>query len=373
MSTSGTTHPAGDPLGRPGDAVSEVVYPAIWLIFLVFPVVSTLQSEAPTGLKVIAGAAILGFAAAYTASWWWTTPIRSLGPMGNTFAWFLGLFLITAAMTPAIGANAMSTGPFLVAVLAFRLRLRLSVPPIVGLCAVYITLALGLGDSYVYWVPSMMIGSALLMITISVMINREERATQMTHELQLAHQRETIGRDVHDLLGHSLTVITLKTELARKLVGVDPERAAVELDEVLALSREALGEVRATVGQLRTPEWSAQLASARTALRAARIEASLPPTAVEIPESQNAMLAWCLREAVTNVIRHSQAGRCVVEAGPGRLVVTDDGVGTPQSFLHGNGLRGMAERVEEAGGTLKLGPSPDSPHSTGTRLEVLLP
>lgn len=364
----------GDRWGRPrGDALAAVGYPSIWLIFMFFPLTALINSEAGFGAVALGAAAFTTFCLGYAASWWWTTLLPNAGSVVNTVAWFAVLVLTALAMAPAIGANVLSTGPFLIAVLAFRLPLRQAAVGLLVLVTVYVTIAFRLGDPFVYWVPAMMLGSTILMLAISALIDREERALDTAHDLDMARQRETIGRDVHDLLGHSLTVITVKTELARKLLDRDPERAAAELDEVLALSREALSEVRATVGQLRSPEWSAQLASARTALRAARIDAKLPSPAVDIPEPQKQLLAWCLREAVTNVIRHSQATRCVVEAGPGSLVVTDDGVGTPQHFERGNGLRGMADRVREAGGSLRVGPRSDTDEPTGTRLEVTLP
>ncbi|MDH5151928.1 sensor histidine kinase, partial [Kocuria palustris] len=109
-----------------------------------------------------------------------------------------------------------------------------------------------------------------------------------------------------------------------------------------------------------------------TALDAAAIEARLPGPA-GLPAEQQTLLAWCLREAVTNVIRHAQATVCTVEAGPGRLVVEDDGVGTDPGAGTGNGLRGMRERVRQAGGELTLSAADASPDRPGTRLEVRLP
>ncbi|WP_052209375.1 sensor histidine kinase [Kocuria sp. ZOR0020] len=373
MNNSAALNQSVDPYGRPtADALAEVGYPSIWLIFMIFPTVALFQSEADAPLRVLGAAAILAFCGLYMASWWWTTPLPHLSATANAFLWCAALSLATLALVPAVGANAMSTGPFLIASLAFKLRLRMAVLAVIPLIAAFVIIAFQLGSPYVYWVPSMMAGSGFLMLGIATFMEREDQAKGLQHDLDLARQRENIGRDVHDLLGHSLTVITVKTELARKLLARDPDRAAAELDEVLALSREALGEVRATVGQLRTPEWSAQLASARTALRAARIEAKLPSPAVEIPTEQRALLAWCLRESVTNVIRHSRATRCAVEAGPGRLVVSDDGVGMA-SPRFGNGLNGMEDRVREAGGTLSTAAASTNAERPGLRVKVALP
>lgn len=355
------------------DVLTNIGYPSIWLVFLAYPAILMVTSDAAIETRVLGIAALVGFAVVYAASWWWTQPFASWGPTGNAFMWLVTLSLLLLPMIPVIGGNTMALGPFLVATLAFKLTPRLALLCVLPLVVLFILVAWQLGAPLTHWVPPMMVLSGFLMMGISALLDREHRATTMARDLDLARQRESIGRDVHDLLGHSLTVITLKTELARKILHRDPQRAATELDDILVLSRESLREVRATVGQLRTPEWSAQLASARTALRAARIDAKLPPPAIDIPDHHEPLLAWCLREAVTNVIRHSQATQCVVEAGPGHLVVTDDGVGISSPYTPGHGINGMTARVTEAGGTLNITPvTPDSPQP-GTRLEVLLP
>lgn len=287
--------------------------------------------------------------------------------------WLFGLTLCLALLTPLLGGSVLGCFPFLVALLAFRLpSVRSRVMWILVLDAMTAALLIWVWPQYLFWaVPVIAISSVLMAVLASVM-DREERTRDLAEQLRLAQQRESLGRDVHDLLGHSLTVITVKTELARRMVERDPQRAIAELDEVLALSREAASEVRQAVGGLHSPEWAAQLRAARTALDAAAIEARLPGPA-GLPAEQQTLLAWCLREAVTNVIRHAQATVCTVEAGPGRLVVEDDGVGTDPGAGTGNGLRGMRERVRQAGGELILSAADASPDRPGTRLEVRLP
>ena len=136
-----------------------------------------------------------------------------------------------------------------------------------------------------------------------------------------------MGRDVHDILGHSLTVVSMKVQLAQRLLTTDPQRAAQELDDVLVLTRDSLTDVRSTVGKLREPELSVQLVQARAALRSAGITPHLPDTVPSIDPARRSAFAWILREAVTNTVRHSAASSCRVTLTPTTLTVTDDGMG----------------------------------------------
>ncbi|MBE7163007.1 MAG: sensor histidine kinase, partial [Williamsia herbipolensis] len=191
----------------------------------------------------------------------------------------------------------------------------------------------------------------------------EARQREADEQLAVVAERERVARDVHDILGHSLTVMTVKTELAGRLVDIDPERAKAELAELHALSRQALAEVRSTVGSLRTPDLRTELASARSALTAAQIDADLP-VALDVTTARGSLFAWVLRESVTNVVRHSGASRCVVELGQDRMVVRDNGCGVPDHAF-GNGLRGLTERIESAGAHLSVRGDP-----SGTTVEV---
>jgi two-component system sensor histidine kinase DesK len=173
---------------------------------------------------------------------------------------------------------------------------------------------------------------------------------------------------VHDVLGHSLTVVTVKAELAERLVDLDPERAKGELIEIQALSRQALAEIRETVGGLRQARLDNELASARTALAGAGIEAHVPDDPAAVDPRHRTVLAWVLREATTNVVRHSDADACWVELDTDRLTVRDDGRGLG-GRPEGNGIRGLRERVEAAGGHLSLETGREG---HGTVLEVRL-
>ncbi len=185
-----------------------------------------------------------------------------------------------------------------------------------------------------------------------VELERRQRA-----ELAIAEDRNRVARDVHDILGHSLTVITVKTELAQRLIDLDPGRAKVEMADVERLAREALAGVRETVGGLREVSLSGELANARTVLHAAAIDADLPeafPLRDELPSERGTVFGWVLREAITNIVRHSAATHCAVRVSSSCLEVIDNGTGLGADAEFGSGLEGLRERVRAAGGTLTL-------------------
>jgi len=185
--------------------------------------------------------------------------------------------------------------------------------------------------------------------------------------LAAENERTRIARDLHDLLGHSLTTITVKAGLARRLSRTDPERAAIEIGEVETLSRQSLAEVRAAVSNYREVTLASELATAGELLRAAGIEATLPRATDVVAPAYKELFGWIVREGLTNVVRHARAASCTVSFGPNSVDIVDDGVGTPASA--GSGLLGLRERVEAAGGTLSAGPV----DPTGWRLRVEVP
>lgn len=184
-------------------------------------------------------------------------------------------------------------------------------------------------------------------------------------------ERERIGRDLHDLLGHTLSVIALKSELASKLIDRDIDAARSEIKDVERVTRQALFEVRRAVSGMRAHGLLAELASGRAALDAAQVHFDYQVQAQDLPTQIDNVMAMCLREAITNIIRHAGARRCQArldcDETHALLEIRDDGVGG----LHaeGNGLNGMRERIEAAGGRLVL----ESPKDGGTQLRIELP
>jgi two-component system, NarL family, sensor histidine kinase DesK len=184
-------------------------------------------------------------------------------------------------------------------------------------------------------------------------------------------ERERIARDLHDLLGHTLSVVALKSELAGKLLGRDPQAAREQIDEVARVAREALGQVREAVNGFRRGGLLAELAAARLALLGAEVELEAPDELPTLHPDDDGLLALCLREACTNVLRHAEARRVTVElamaAGLATLRISDDGRGGIGQY--GNGLTGMAERLQARGGTLQVASTP----GRGTQLQLQLP
>jgi two-component system, NarL family, sensor histidine kinase DesK len=202
-------------------------------------------------------------------------------------------------------------------------------------------------------------------------MNRKLRkASEEIEHLAKVAERERIARDLHDVLGHTLSVITLKSELAGKLIDRDPQRAGKEIREVEEISRQALSDVRDAIRGYRSKGLVAELAQAKCTLETAGVAVQCDAsTSMNLPAVHEGVLTMAVREAVTNVVRHAQARTCSLrlaqQNGSCRLEIEDDGRGGSPG--EGNGLLGMRERVEMLGGTLTR----DS--HAGTRLTITLP
>ena len=258
-----------------------------------------------------------------------------------------------------------------------RMHVRGQLAQLVLLNVLYVALAWWIGYplALLVIVPvSVMLISAVTMVEH---VNREKDAAlrlsqDEVRRLAVLAERERIGRDLHDLLGHTLSLVTLKSELARKLALADPPRAQREMEEVERVSRHALAEVRAAVTGMRRSDLAAELASARLMLEASNIalEADVPATC-ELPPDVEASLALVLREAVTNIHRHARATAARVDFSSDtesfHMRINDNGRGGLAA--HGNGISGMRERVRALGGTLAI----DSPARRGTTLAIAVP
>jgi len=196
-----------------------------------------------------------------------------------------------------------------------------------------------------------------------------KRADEEIEHLAKVAERERIARDLHDLLGHTLSLITLKAELARKLVDRDPQRAKQEMRDVEQTSRAALADVREAISGYRGEGLAAELIRARKTLETAGIAVDCEVGELPLSPAQETVLALALREAVTNVVRHAQARQCSVRLQRDKnlctLEIADNGLGADAP--EGNGLRGMRERLEAIGGSLQR------QCEAGTRLVIHLP
>ena len=278
--------------------------------------------------------------------------------------------LCTVVLVALLGAAALPTAIYISVVAIFHLPSResgyVSVVVVLAMLLVPVALpALRAVPFYVAFVPLVIWAARQLGL-------RGERLSELARrqkaELAIVAERNRVARDVHDILGHSLTVITVKTELAQRLLDVDIERARAELADVERLAREALGGVRDTVGGLREVTLRAELANAASALAAADIAADLPDPA-NLPDGDNELFGWVLRETVTNVVRHSAARHCTVIVTATSIDVIDDGRGLGPDAGTGSGLAGLRERTRAAGATMTL----SIPAGGGVHVAVTVP
>jgi len=217
---------------------------------------------------------------------------------------------------------------------------------------------------------SLIVGGTNLIAAQRVRANAK---LQMAHEEieQLAKlaERERIARDLHDVLGHTLSVIVLKSELAGRMFSRDPQRAAAEIADVEMISRKALGEVREAIGGYRAEGLAAEIKRAHSTLDAAGVTLVCEEKPPALNPTVESVISLVVREAVTNIVRHAHASRCQMtfsaQNGHSALVIEDDGRGGVRA--EGNGLRGMRERVEALGGKFAVD------GSKGTRLTILVP
>lgn len=223
---------------------------------------------------------------------------------------------------------------------------------------------------YMMPVLAVLIGAVTIQGERNAVGNAKLRVAQAEVErLAKLAERERIARDLHDVLGHTLSVVVLKSELAQKLIARDLPRAAAEMAEVERIAREGLAEVRQAITGYRSSGLAAELDHVRETLVAAGIQATIEARAVPLAPAQETALSLALREATTNVIRHASATSCHVrfyeQDGSVLMEVADNGRGGAAPF--GNGLTGMRERIQALGGVLQRDTG------SGTRLLIKLP
>jgi two-component system sensor histidine kinase DesK len=239
------------------------------------------------------------------------------------------------------------------------------------------------GQQWSIGVPALLVTIAMIGIRLNATnVVELYRARAEIERLAADQERLRIARDLHDLLGHALTTVIVKADLAARLAPLDADRAAQEMREVAALARQGLSDVRTVVSGYREISLLAEIATAREVLRAAGIEARLPVSDEQVPEQYRELFAWVLREGVTNAVRHSRAGHVRVTLDARSIEVVDDGRG-PDSHsgdngasnaegdhgAEGNGLRGIRERAAAVGARVIVGCAPGG----GWRLRVEIP
>ncbi len=368
---------AGRPRGRSRGAAALV-----WLAFIVFPLVDAISSHGPTlgHLLTIAGAGV------FVAGYVWLVVISFSDRRPALSRLLLGVQITVAtALTLGDRPGWGFLFTYCAACAALIAPSSLAFVGVLGCTALgaSVTAVGGAATGTALSVGASTLGVGLLMVLMRDLRARNQELTEARAELArtaVAQERERFARDLHDLLGHSLSVIALKAELAGRLLPDRPQQAASEVSEVEQVARQALSEVRQAVSGYRQPTLAGELAGARMALAAAGIQAEVPPADVALEPEVEAVLAWAVREGATNVIRHSGARRCELRiyAGPADagVEVIDDGGATPGNGVStagnggaGNGLAGLGERAEVMHGRVEAGRLPEG----GFRLAVSLP
>jgi two-component system sensor histidine kinase DesK len=353
------------------------------LVFIVGPAVDAVQD-----LDGIATVAALTGLVAFVALYWrtmiggWVIQDRFADDDRQSLYRVLGLAALVTVLCALAGGNDWSgLWCFVGAATGLRVDRRYAIPLIIveGLAA---GLMSGLTND------DLAAGFSLFVVTFGVgmltggfrrlrVVNRQLGAARdEIGRLAVADERLRFARDLHDLLGHSLSVIALKSELANRLIDDHPDQAATHVRDIEAVTRRALSEVREAVAGYARPLLAAELAGARETLAAAGIEVDAgPPPAVELPPDAEAVLAWAVREGTTNVLRHAGDARRVrirldVDGHDAALELVDDGAPTTHGDAPGTGLAGLAERVARVRGRMDAAPAPGG---AGFRLAVTIP
>ncbi|SDL23800.1 sensor histidine kinase [Nonomuraea jiangxiensis] len=396
-----------------------------WLLLLGWPLWSWFGTAPGAGVVVWVLAAVALFAVCWLNIMWRTFSV------GKPSTWALiGLPVTAAALLPALGPPwAYVSFVFVVSTLAAALTGAAFAAATAATVVVEVVALVAQGVSFggIWWVPIAVVAQATAvhsMLRMGILLARLDAARAEVAQLAVENERLRFARDLHDILGHTLTTITIRSQLAARLAHTDPDRAAREMTDVERSARQALDEVRHAVSGYRAPALSEELDKAARGLRLAGIELEVSPADGPIPAAAETLLAWAVREATTNVLRHSRARRCWidlrVDATAATLEVRDDGspatgadggppagetqdglpaVGGTQDGLPGlgrsaggtqdgpsglgrsvggawdggqrpgSGLTGLAERLTQAGGRLEVGRPPGG----GYRLYARVP
>jgi two-component system sensor histidine kinase DesK len=337
----------------------RVVFPGVFLVWLLQVVGATADDS--KGAAAVAGYAIV---VAFCACYLFILPACWRAAARPFWALYAALVAFWVAELPFARADAFVMCVFIVAVTVARLGGR-SAPVVVALTLMALLLPVAVPSWHDGIKTAINNGTAIsIPITALAMfgffqVMRGNRALAEARSevarLAAENERARIARDLHDLLGHSLTTITVKAALARRLGPSDPARALQEIGEVEALARRSLADVRAAVANYREVTLAGELATGKELLRAAGIAADLP-TAVDVVDPRHQELfGWVLREGLTNVVRHAHATSCAVRLSMSSVEIVDDGIGgTP---LANGGLAGLRQRVTAAGGLVDAGPA----------------
>ena len=361
----------GQPPRDRGEVLRKLVWILPWLVFLGAPMQDLLADHHTTPATTAGWVGLLTFTGTYLAVVFRT--------MGRPYSgWLVGamvavLWVLAVALALSLGHAWLGLFVYVSVTCGVTLPLRAAywtIPLTTAAMMLAGWFVDDLDDAWGLFLIVLLVGYSMTGVRQLVRTTVELRKARATvAQLAANEERLRLARDLHDLLGHSLSLITLKSELAGRMLPDHADKAAQQVADIEQVSRQALVDVREAVTGYRRPRLAGELAGAQVALTAAGVIADLPaePDLTAVSEDSESALAWALREAITNVVRHSAAQRCVVELvrrqtldGPMlELSVEDNGTGGsgkgPGNGLTGlgNGLTGLGERLAKAGGSLE--------------------
>jgi len=339
----------------------------IFLSYLPFYFISWLNHP-PGTLELVASiAGLLVFIGLFWAIW------KKRGPVLWQVLAIYGLGMVLSPFHAGWSVYTIYAMSFASRLASRRMSIRLMIVLEIVLLAVGLVFY---RHAWPIWASGLLFGGITGFATLMQMdVERKNQELAVAHEevraLATTAERERISRDLHDLLGHTLTLVAVKAELAARLVSRDAEAAEREMQAVAAAAREALSEVRTAVVGMRGASLAFEIDKARQALAAADIQAEISALTTDGFPAQETVLAMALREGVTNVIRHAGAKRCDITLQPSAkaltLTIADDGPGGGR-LVEGSGLKGMRARLAAIGGALDI-----KSGKTGTRLVATAP
>ncbi|PEJ09208.1 sensor histidine kinase [Bacillus wiedmannii] len=348
-------------------------FPYMWLVYLLFPIYHLAQAS---GWKLVMGSGMLIL---------FVITYRQLYFVNKTFVlWACMQMILTLLFAFYYNAFMIFFGFFTASAIGFapnkkEFRVLLSLLAVMLGIFIFVNMNQISTTSLVNIVPMFI----LMLITPfgmrnfnqkKILRNQLNEANEQIKDLVKREERQRIARDLHDTLGHTLSLITLKSQLVEKLIVKNPERASVEAKEITQTSRTALKQLRELISDMRMITVEEELEQIKAILQAATIELEIKQetSASSLSPIEQNILGMCLREAVTNVVKHSKATRCTVSVleSQGELILTveDNGIGLADQNHDGNGIRGMKERIALIDGFVELGTI-----NPGTLLTVKVP
>lgn len=364
-----TGHPAGSKTAKSGWEKYGWLMAVLWMVFLIYPLMALIRSQAERGWIIVGWVGLASFIVIYIAGF-----INGMSGSGGgllsspkPIQWcaFAALVVCAAVTLPAVGPNMMSFIPFIMSFASYGLtRMAHWIAVVCGVLGTTAAVLLVPGWNAYGTILVIVVLLAAVNTVSTFLIIRSAESEKLGLELAMSEGREDVARDVHDLIGHSLTVVRMKAQLAMRLIDTDPERAKSELADIEALTGEAISGVRETVAGVRSAALADQLMSCRGVLRDAGVTLRLEGETESLSPAQSLTASWILREATTNVLRHAQAKNVIVSVAPGSLSIVDDGVGWGGG--EGNGVRGMRERASIGGADLHMSTGGNS----GTKVVV---